>query len=164
MEDCTTIWDNWATSDFRRVAHSSSSSRTLGDELRTASSGGRSSRGNSSSLYSRRKSQWSRGKTPTLKELNTKSVLSKVCPMFAAGLPCNNDQCLYLHEHYDVADYFMQAQFNEITILSPVHVNTLQRRARLGSPVRRRDEPGGRERSRGRKQSRGSERRGGDGR
>ena len=42
MEDCTTIWDNWATSDFRRVAQSSS--RTLGDELRTASSGGRSSR------------------------------------------------------------------------------------------------------------------------
>ena len=145
VEDCTTIWDNWETSDFRRVAHSSGSSRTLGDELRTASSGVRSSRGNSSSLYSRRKSQWSRGKTPTLKEINTKSVLSKVCPMFAAGLPCNNDQCLYLHEHYDVADYFMQAQFNEITILSPVHVNTLQRRARLGSPFSNLARPGSRQ-------------------
>ena len=63
-----------------------------------------------------------------------------------------------LFEHYDVADYFMQAQFNEITILSPVHVNTLQRRARLGSPFSNLARPGSRQSVDSRRQpSRGSE-------
>ena len=72
--------------------------------------------------------------TPKIADILEGSNMSQLCPKFDAGLPCNNPDCMYRHKPYDMHDYFYKAQMEEIPLMTPVHVNALQRRVRNGSP------------------------------